>query len=66
AEITLGDEDSPMPARKLSSVGEWRVVARISRAGGAQAASGDLQGERRIARAQAGKPIAITIDRRIE
>lgn len=61
---TLDDSNSPMPARKFSSVDRWRVVARISKAGSATPQPGDLEGSIEVSRAQAGRPAQIVISRR--
>ena len=41
--ITLGDNDSPMPTRKLSSLKQVQLLARISETGDAMAQQNDLQ-----------------------
>ncbi len=61
---TLDDSNSPMPARKFSSVDRWRVVARVSKAGSATPQPGDLEGSIEVNRAQAGRPAQIVISRR--
>ncbi len=42
-EVTINDQDSMMEARKISSVSELRIQARLSLSGGANAQSGDWQ-----------------------
>jgi len=61
---TLDDSNSPMPARKFSSVDRWRIVARISKAGSATPQAGDLEGSVEVNRAQAGRPAQVVISRR--
>lgn len=58
---TLTDQDSMTPQRTLSSVDRWRVIARVSRSGSATGQSGDLEGERQVARGDAGKPFEVVI-----
>lgn len=41
AKVTLTDADSPMPTRRLSQLPKVEVLARVSRSGVANAASGD-------------------------
>lgn len=64
AQVTLDDNNSMTPARKLSSVDRWRLVARISRTGNAAPQSGDLEGSIEVGRADAGKPVKLVISRR--
>lgn len=61
--VELTDADSPMPTRKLSSVSNWRVVARVSKAGSAMPMAGDLETNTDVDRAAASKVIKLTIDR---
>lgn len=61
---TLDDSNSPMPARKFSSIERWRLVARISKTGSAAPQPGDLEGSADVDRAQAGRPVKIVISRR--
>lgn len=62
-EVTLDDSMGMMPALKLSQFERWTVTARLSRAGGVQATSGDLQGSLTVARGDLGKgAMALTID----
>lgn len=63
-QVTLDDSMSMTPARRLSSVERWRVVARISRSGNAGAQSGDLEGDAVVGKEQAGKPVPVVISRR--
>lgn len=53
-EVRLDDSMSMMPAMKLSAFDTWTVTARVSRAGQAQAVSGDLQGSLTVARKDLG------------
>lgn len=64
AQVTLDDSNSMTPARKLSSVDRWRVVARISRSGNAVPQPGDLEGSIEVGKADAGKPLKLVIERR--
>jgi cytochrome c-type biogenesis protein CcmH len=61
---TLDDSNSPMPARKFSSVDRWRIVARISKTGSATPQPDDLEGAIEVGRAQAGRPAHVLISRR--
>jgi cytochrome c-type biogenesis protein CcmH len=63
ARITLDDGNSMMAARKLSDLDRWRVIARISRSGNAMPQPGDLEGSVEVAKAAAGKPVALEISR---
>ncbi len=58
---TLDDSNSMTPARKLSSVDRWRLVARISRAGNAKPQPGDLEGSVEVGKADAGKGVQVLI-----
>lgn len=61
--VTLDDSMAMMPALKLSGFEEWIVTARVTRAGGVQASSGDLQGSLTVARKDLGKAaLALIID----
>jgi cytochrome c-type biogenesis protein CcmH len=64
ATVTLDDTTSMTPDRKLSSVGRWRVVARISRSGNAVPQPGDLEGSLETDRAGAAAPLKLVISRR--
>lgn len=64
-DVVLNDSHSMIAARKLSSVDRWRLVARISKDGQAQAQSGDLEGDLVAARDDAGKPLKLVIHRRL-
>ncbi|MGQ0501482.1 MAG: c-type cytochrome biogenesis protein CcmI [Panacagrimonas sp.] len=62
-EIRLDDSMAMTPAARLSSFDRWTVTARVSRSGGAQAVSGDVQGSLNLARGDIGKaPLALVID----
>lgn len=54
-EVRLDDSMAMTPAMKLSSFDTWTVTARVSRAGQAQAVSGDLQGSLTVARKDLGE-----------
>ena len=53
-EVTLNDSMAMTPAAKISQFDHWVVTARVSRAGQAQAVSGDLQGSLTVARGELG------------
>jgi cytochrome c-type biogenesis protein CcmH len=63
AEIHLDDSMAMAPSLTLSSFDRYVVTARLSGGGGAQAQSGDLEGSVHVARADAGKPVQLKIDR---
>ncbi|MES0873443.1 c-type cytochrome biogenesis protein CcmI [Sinimarinibacterium thermocellulolyticum] len=63
--VVLDDSHAMAPGMKLSLADEWEVVARISRDGTPQAKSGDFEGRLRLGRGDAGKPVALRIDRRL-
>lgn len=54
-EVRLDDSMAMTPALKLSSFDNWIVTARLSRAGQAQAVSGDVQGSLTVARKDLGE-----------
>lgn len=60
----LDDSNSPMPARKLSEVGDVVIVARLSTSGEAMPKSGDLEGMSRAVRMGAEK-VAVVINREL-
>lgn len=59
--VTLDDTMAMMPTMKLSQFQRWILTARVSRTGGAQPQSGDLQGTLELDRADAVKPVTLTI-----
>ncbi|MFT3805555.1 tetratricopeptide repeat protein [Arenimonas sp.] len=61
--VTLGDDDSPMPAAKLSAQKTVQVVARLSRSGNAQAGSGDIEAEPLTVDLADAAPINLTLSR---
>lgn len=63
AQIRLDDSMAMAPSLTLSSFDRYVVTARLSGGGGAQAQSGDLEGSAHVARADAGKPVQLKIDR---
>lgn len=63
-EVTLDDNDSPMPTLRLSQAGTVEVTARVSASGDATAAPGDI--ESAPVTATPGKPVAVTLDRVVE
>ncbi|MFP5305422.1 MAG: c-type cytochrome biogenesis protein CcmI [Gammaproteobacteria bacterium] len=63
--ITLDDDNAMAPGVKLSMADRWEVIARVSRAGTAQAQSGDLEGRMTVGRDDARQPVPLRIGRRI-
>lgn len=61
-DVTLDDASSMTPARKLSSVSRWRVVARVSRSGNAMPQAGDLEGSVELGPEGAARPLHLVID----
>lgn len=61
--ITLDDSMAMTSAMTLSQFDRYVVTARLSVAGTALPASGDLEGSIELARSEAGKPVAISINR---
>jgi cytochrome c-type biogenesis protein CcmH len=62
-EVRLDDSMAMMPALKLSGFEQWTVTARVTRAGGVQAMSGDLQGSLTVARKDLGDAaLSLVID----
>lgn len=66
ATVTLDDDDAMAEGVALSQADTWEVTARISQAGQARAASGDLQGTATIAAGDAGNGLTVVIDERVE
>lgn len=64
-EITLGDDDSPMPTAKLSAQETVQVIARLSRSGNAQAGSGDIEAEPQTVNLANAAPITLTLKRTV-
>lgn len=63
--VTLDDSLAMMPAFKLSGFERWVITARLTRSGGAQALSGDLEGRHALGRADAARPFDVLIDQRL-
>ncbi|NGY05422.1 c-type cytochrome biogenesis protein CcmI [Solimonas terrae] len=63
--VTLDDSEAMMPAMKMSGFANWVITARLTASGGAQALSGDLEGSHPVARADAGQPLDLVIDRQL-
>lgn len=59
--VTLDDSMAMMPTMKLSQFQHWVLTARITQTGGAQAQSGDLQGQIELERSAANKPVTLVI-----
>ena len=59
--VTLDDSMAMMPTMKLSQFQRWVLTARISQSGGAQAQSGDLQGQLELDQSAASKPVALVV-----
>lgn len=64
-DLTLSDQDSPIPGRTLSGQAHVRVMARISVSGTPEQQPGDLVGQAEWD-AASGKPLAIVIDTQIK
>lgn len=60
-DVTLSDQDAPVPGQSLSGHAQLRVVARISRRGAPEEQPGDFVGQGEWSRASAGT-LAIVID----
>jgi len=60
-DVSLSDQDAPIPGQSLSGHAQLRVVARISRRGTPEEQPGDLVGQGEWSRASAGT-LAIVID----
>lgn len=63
--LQLDESMGVMPTMKLSAFNSWIVTARLTRSGGAQAASGDLEGSVTVTREALSQPVKLVIDRRI-
>lgn len=61
-DVTLDDRQAMSPALKLSQFDRYRVTARLSRGGMAQAQAGDLEGELHASAADLGKSLRLEID----
>lgn len=64
-EVRLDDTMGMIPSLKLSQFDRWTVTARLTRGGGVQAQSGDIEGTLSIGRSEAGKPIKLVVNRKI-
>jgi len=64
-ELTLTDADSPMPAGNLSSQKMVQVMARLSKSGNAQAASGDVEADPVSVTLADAKPITLMLSRAV-
>ena len=64
--LELSDADAMMPARTLSSVNAWELVARWSRSGTVQTAPGDLQGQLQLDASQTAVAHELRLDKRLE
>jgi cytochrome c-type biogenesis protein CcmH len=60
--LRLTDADSPMPAGTLGSVAQVMVQARLSRAGTATAASGDIEGAPVTSPTRGDAPVVLVLD----
>lgn len=63
-DVTLSDQDSPIPGHTLSGQSQVVLIARISRSGTPQQQPGDLMGQAQWDAAN-HKPLAIVIDTKI-
>jgi cytochrome c-type biogenesis protein CcmH len=61
--VELGDGDSPMPTLKLSQVPAVEILARVSRQGVANRATGNLESAPLPAQPKAGAAYTLRIDR---
>jgi cytochrome c-type biogenesis protein CcmH len=61
--VGLGDEDSPMPAARLSAQSRVTVQARLSHGGNADPASGDLEADPVEASTTAGSHASLVLNR---
>ena len=62
-QVTLDDSLAMTPALRLSQFQRWTFVARLSRSGSAEAASGDIEGRVVAGRDQVGEPLQLVMDR---
>lgn len=62
-QLALDDSMAMAPQLKLSQFDRYVLTARLSASGDAQPRSGDLQGSVTVDRADAGRPVELTIDR---
>ncbi len=65
-QITLSDDDSPMPTMKLSQLPRVQLVARISHAGQAVAQAGDLQANAMLVETTSRDVHVLRIDQVVE
>ncbi|HAD09846.1 MAG TPA: c-type cytochrome biogenesis protein CcmI [Porticoccaceae bacterium] len=63
--VTFSDAMSLSAARKLSSVAQWEVVARVAVGGQLQASAGDLEGRTGPVSNDFGKVVELIIDSRL-
>ena len=64
-QVSLGDDDSPMPTAKLSSQAEVLLAARLSMNGDVRPASGDLEADAVMVKPAPGAKAQITLSRSI-
>jgi cytochrome c-type biogenesis protein CcmH len=64
-QVSLSDADSPMPAGKLSEQKTVQVMARLSKSGNAQAASGDVEADPVTVTVADAKPITLMLTRSV-
>jgi cytochrome c-type biogenesis protein CcmH len=64
-QVSLSDADSPMPAGKLSEQKTVQLMARLSKSGNAQAASGDVEADPITVNLADAKPITLTLTRSV-
>lgn len=62
-QLQLTDDDSPMPAARLSSQKQVVVVARLSRSGDVKASRGDIEAEPLAVDTDDGRPIRLVLTR---
>lgn len=63
--VRLDDSKRPMAGARLEGHARYEIVARLSRHDDATAASGDLEGFVQVAAQDAGRPLSVTLDRRV-
>ena len=59
--VTLDDDDSPMPTKTLSSLGQVELVARISASGNAMRQPGDIESAPVRVDLPAKAPVTLTL-----
>ena len=65
-EITITDGDSMMAERKISSLGDVQVQARLSLSGSPAARSGDWQSAKQSFSLSSNATVELSIDQKVE